>query len=496
MLEGQPFQRLLSRDPRTLALTLGAGLALVAILLGVSLALIGPIYTVALIVALAASLWVIAGLENALWSVIAVVSLLPFATLPFEIGFTPTFLDLAMGAVFFIYSMQWMTGERRRLASTPVHPFLILFIILTIFSFVAGLRYAGLTSTVLRRFAELILTMVYALILVDIVRTPQQLRRLIAVLIILGTGAALIGIGQWALPDSLAERFLVRLSVIGYPDGGVIQYVEQNPELAERAIGTSVNPNSLGGFLVMIAALAAPQLLTRYPVTGKRWHAALMLGGLVLCLILTLSRGSMLAFGAAILFIALLRYRKLLIVLSVFALLLLLTPWSQAYIERFVEGFQFADLATQMRLGEYQDALTLITRYPLLGVGFAGTPDIDIYLGVANVYLTIASNMGLLGLLAFLVTMAAIFVYSWGARPHLISAGNGLYAIWLGLTAGLIGALANGVFDHYFFNLEFQHAVTIFWTFVGLSLATIRIATEMAENPANPDLSGRGSSAD
>jgi O-antigen ligase len=483
MLERQPFQNLLSGSPRTLVLMLGVGLALVATLLGISLALIGPIYTVVLIAALCGALWVIAGLENALWAVIAVISLLPFSTLPFDIGFTPTFLDLTMGAVFFIYSMQWMTGERRRLASTPVHPFLILFIILTIFNFVAGLRYAGLTSTILRRFAELIMTMVYALVLVDIVRTPRQLRRLIAVLLILGSGAALIGILQWSLPDALAERLLVRLSVIGYPDGGVIQYVEQNPALAERAIGTSVNPNSLGGFLVMVAALAAPQLLTQQPVTGRRWHAALMLGALVFCLILTLSRGSMLAFGAAIVFIALLRYRKLLVVGGVFALLLLLTPWSQAYIQRFVEGFQFADLATQMRLGEYKDALTLITRYPLLGVGFAGTPDIDIYLGVANVYLTIASNMGLLGLFSFLATMAAIFVYGWGARQSLRNAGSGLYAIWLGLTAGLIGALANGVFDHYFFNLEFQHAVTIFWTFVGLSLTTIRIAVETAEKP-------------
>ena len=116
-------------------------------------------------------------------------------------------------------------------------------------------------------------------------------------------------------------------------------------------------------------------------------------------------------------------------------------------------------------------------------MGFAGTPDIDIYLGFANVYLTIASNMGLLGLLFFLVTMAAIFIYGWQARPALRNAGNGLYAIWLGLTAGLIGALANGVFDHYFFNLEFQHAVTIFWTFVGLSLATIRMATETPKKP-------------
>jgi hypothetical protein len=150
-------------------------------------------------------------------------------------------------------------------------------------------------------------------------------------------------------------------------------------------------------------------------------------------------------------------------------------PLSQTYINRFLEGFQFADLATQMRLGEYKDALILIGRYPLLGVGFAGTPDIDIYLGVASVYFTIASNMGLLGLLGFFAVMTAVFVYAWSARAA-VRATPGLDAIWLGIQAGLIGALANGVLDHYFFNLEFMAAATIFWIYVGLMLATTRIS--------------------
>lgn len=82
-------------------------------------------------------------------------------------------------------------------------------------------------------------------------------------------------------------------------------------------------------------------------------------------------------------------------------LLFLLLPVTQGYIARFVEGIQGQDLATQMRFGEYKDALILIQRYPVFGVGFAGTPDIDIYLGVANVYFTIAEVMGLVGLFAF-----------------------------------------------------------------------------------------------
>lgn len=478
MIDRHPLQDFISSSNRLkVALVLGTALALIGTLMGLSLALIGPIYTIALLIALAGAIWVLAGLENALWSVVAIITLLPFATLPFKIVLTPTFLDLAVGAVYFLYLMQWMIGERRRLATTPVHPLIVLFIILTIFSFIAGLRYASVTPTILRRFAELILGMLLALVLVDVIRTYEQLRRFVLVMAVAGTLAAAIGIGLWLMPDLLAERVLARLAIIGYPDAGIIQYIEQNPELPERAISTSVNPNSLGGLLVMIAALVAPQTFARHTLTGKQWHAWPALAVLVGCLVLTFSRGSMLAFGAALVFIAALRYRKLLIVLAIIALVLLILPWSQPYIERFVEGFQGADLATQMRLGEYKDALTLISRYPLLGVGFTGAPDIDIYLGVSSVYLTIASNMGLLGLGAFLALMIAVLVYAWQARPYLDQT-PGLYGIWLGLVAGLLGALINGVGDHYFFNLEFQHAVAIFWIFIGLILAATRIALE------------------
>lgn len=474
-------------DRTKMALALGAGLAVTAALLGVALAVIGPIYTVALLIALAGGVWMMAGLRNALLSVILLIALLPYAALPFKVVVTPTFLDLAMGAFFFLYLGEWMTGERRHLAATPVHPFLILFIVLAVFSFVAGLRYAGPTSTVLRQFAELLLSMTFALAVVDVLRDYEDLRGVIVVLIAAGTASAILAIGLWLLPDTIAESGLRQLSVIGYPSTGIIQYIEENPDLPERAIGTAANPNTLGGFLVMIAALVAPQAMARHPVVGKQWHAIAALGALVVALILTFSRGSMLAFGAALVFIAALRYRKLLLILVLIAVLILVLPWTQFYVTRLVEGFQGVDLATQMRFGEYQDALTLIMRYPLLGVGFSGTPDVDLYLGVANVYLTIASNMGLLGLGAFLLLMGAVFVYAWRAAEGLDRV-PGLRPIQLGLLAALVGALANGIFDHYFFNIGFHPAVTILWTYVGLTLASSRIALEAGEEETTPRL--------
>ena len=164
-------------DKRVLALGLALLLAFTGTILGIALAVLGPIYTVIILGVIAGGIWLIADIEYALWGMVAIVSLLPFATLPFKIVITPTFLDLTLGVLFFLYLMQWMTGQRRKLATTPIHPLIVLFIVLAVFSFVAGLRYAGLTSRVLRSFAELILSISFAIVLVDILRTPTQVKR-------------------------------------------------------------------------------------------------------------------------------------------------------------------------------------------------------------------------------------------------------------------------------------------------------------------------------
>jgi len=107
-------------------------------------------------------------------------------------------------------------------------------------------------------------------------------------------------------------------------------------------------------------------------------------------------------------------------------------------------------------------------------VGFAGTPDIDIYLGVANVYFTIAEVMGLVGLLSFFAVVIGVFVYAFLNRS-VIRQHPRLDSVWLGLHAALVGALAAGIFDHYLFNMEFHHAVTAFWMLVGLAIASTRV---------------------
>ncbi len=307
---------------------------------------------------------------------------------------------------------------------TPVHLPLLIYVGWLIFSFVLGLRYGSPTSAILRQFAETLLSIGMVFVLVDLLRDPASLRRLVLVVMAAAGVQALIALILYVMPDVTAERTLIRLARIGYPNGGVIRYINDDPTGTERAIGTWVDPNALGGFLTVCAAMIAPQVFARKPVLRWRWLAWGALGTVGLALLLTQSRASMLAFALSLGFISLFKgYRKFLPLLIAGFVVLLLLPQTQDYLSRFVEAFTASDISTQMRVGEYTDAFRLISRYPVTGVGFTGTPEIDVYTDAASMYLIMANEIGLVGVGIFAATMIGVFAYgrrAWrrGAGQH------------------------------------------------------------------------------
>lgn len=470
------YRVIASSDRRPLALLAGAAIGALGGIFALLVVLAGPVMAFGTLIGLAAGLYVLTSLQGALYAMFAVIALLPFANLPFDLGVTPTLLDGALGAFLLVYFLQWMSGRRRLLRTTPLTPIILLFIGIMLFAFLMGLRHAPLTARVLRNVMEMVLSLLLIPVLIDVMRDPPALRRAVAALILLGGLSALVGIALWVLPDLTAEAILNRLGRLGYPVGGVIRYRETSAELLnERAIGTWIDPNAYGGFLVMVGALTAPQIFTPRPVIQRRF-AVIALGLIGLALFLTDSRGSMLALAAAFAFIAALRYRKLLTVMILVGILVLFTPFGQRYVDKFVAGVRGEDVETQMRFGEYRDALTLISRYPVIGVGFSGTPEIDLYLGVASTYLTIASSAGIVGLAGYLLVFASAYGYS-RQRYAAIREHLDLTDVWLGLAAALIGVLVGAVFDHFYFKIDQFHAtMTLEWALLGLMVAAARLA--------------------
>ncbi|MCC6169065.1 MAG: O-antigen ligase family protein, partial [Caldilineaceae bacterium] len=310
-------------------------------------------------------------------------------------------------------------------------------------------------------------------VVVNTVRSRAEVIWVTRWLMLAGWGAALIAVGFYLIPESWTVAILDRLARFDYPGGyGALRYIEDDPAGTMRAIGTAVDPNVLGGMMILVSALLAPQVVSRAPIL-PRPLAAIMFGTAALALYLTYSRSALLGLASALALLSLLKYRRLIWVGLVGALLLLALPQTQEYVARLVEGFAGQDLATQMRFGEYKDALILIRRYPFFGVGFTGVPDIDLYLGVSMLYLIIAENMGVIGLATFVAVMTGFFgmvARGWQQRFE-----PALEAILLGLAGAVLGALVSGVFDHYWFNMTYPHMTVLLWLYLGLAAATILV---------------------
>ena len=468
---------LLNLDRRWYAVGVGAAVGVIGALLGLMLAYIGPVLTVAALVGGFGAVYVLTEARAALYGTLVTLMLLPFGTFPFKIILTPTLLDAALGVFVLVYLLQWITGRRHDFQSSPVHLMVLVYTAYFVLAFILGLRYGSLTNNILRQFTETLLAIGLVVILVDICRDAATLRRLVLLVILLVGAQAALAIFLWLLPDNLVERLLVRLARIGYPNGGVIRYVEDNPALAERAIGTWVDPNVLGGSLALLASMITPQIFARRPVLPYRWLTFAVWSVVVVAMILTFSRAALVGFGAGLVLIAALRYRQLFIVMGIGVALLLSLPQTRFYVERFASAFagREADPATLMRLGEYGDSLRLIQQYPFFGVGFTGTPTADVYTSVASMYLIMANQMGLIGLGLFLLTMAFVFGYGWRAWQRARD-DDELNSILLGYHAALFTVLTTSIADLYFFRLDFQAPITLFWLTVALALASSRLA--------------------
>ncbi len=453
----------------TVLLLLLFGSLAIALFIGI----VGPLLALIAAVALIAGVLILLDTHWGFVALAAVVYGLPFASLPVSIGFKPTFLDAALGALFFVWILKLVLGVEREFILSPLGLLVVLFMLMAIFSFAYGLTHSSANSFFIRRFAEIMLGIALFFVAINTIRTVEELNWVVRWLTLAGWGCAAIAVVFYLIPEAATVWVLDRLARFDYPGGyGSLRYIEDDPNGTMRAIGTAVDPNVLGGMMILVAGLLAPQLFARERL-WPRWLTAIMLGTATLALYLTYSRSALLGLATSVGLLALLKYRKLIPLGLLGLVLLLFLPQTQEYMARFYEGIMGQDLATQMRFGEYKDALILINRYPLFGVGFTGVPDIDIYLGVSMLYLTIAQNMGVIGLLIFVAIMVGFFAMMMRSWRH--GYPPGLEALLLGLVGAVAGALVSGIFDHYWFNMTYPHMTVLLWLHVGLGMAVMLI---------------------
>jgi O-antigen ligase len=447
---------------------------------GLAVAYLGPLASVALVAALCAAIWFAADASVALAMLVAVICLLPFGVVPVRLGVAPTFLDVATAGLIGLWLIRWWTRQDGAPRPTPVNRPLVLYCALMSAGFVAGTA-AGITGEQARYFVKLLAAVLLFFAVVNLVRDWPRLRFVVRALILLGALEGAIGVALYAAGEQRMVQVLRLLGPLGYPraENDIVRYIADTTRI--RATATSIDPNVLGGLLLVTGSLALVQLFVRRPVLPRLVLAAAT-AAILPCLLLTFSRGAWVGLAAALLYVATLRYRRAWLVLLAAAGAALLVPQAELFVERFLAGVRLQDRATIMRLTEYQNAWDIIRRYPVLGIGFGAAPELELYRGVSNLYLMIAEQSGLLGLSAFLIAAARLLLPAIQLAQQPLELPE--HGVLLSLTAALAGGLSGGMFDHYF--TTFPHMAALLWLCAGLTVSACLLL-----HPPAPDETAR-----
>jgi O-antigen ligase len=280
-------------------------------------------------------------------------------------------------------------------------------------------------------------------ITVNYVRTPERFRRLLAA--VLGTAA------------------VITLHAILQIPGGV------RPSAPFE--GPRGEPNTLGGYLVLMFSVAAAVALT---VREPRWRrgCAILAAATVPPLLATLSRSSWIGLAAALVALMILspvRRPLLLATLAGAALLALAQPerveervrYTFQGDERGVEvGRVRFDPSTSARLSSWGEALRAWTRRPLIGWGVTGYGFLDAQ------YFRILVELGALGFACFVLLIGGAgraFLRAFRALAVPLHRG-----VALGMCAGLAGLLAHAVGANTFLLIRVMEP---FWLLAGLVVA-------------------------
>ena len=343
-------------------------------------------------------------------------------------------------------------------------------VFLGLFFLIAGLslitsQNIGLSVYQIIKLAEFVLLFLYIKYNLGFL----QIKNILKVFIASGVFQALLAICQFFSQSSLGlKHFEAGIFNANIP--GVATFFVQGVKFI-RAYGTAPHPNVLAIFLLVSIFCLYYLYLTRTPRMGVRMIQMTLLFILMLGLFLTFSRAVIIVFVAGSLLFLLIAFFKfkelkfkiigLFLLFTVVCLLFTILFWPE-FQARFL-GTSLGEQAVTLRVYYNDIALSAIQEKPILGLGLGNFTwylfnnyqfeEFWLYQPVHNLYLLIAVEIGIIGLIVFLIFIAKILLK--GLRQ--------VFRREILLTAYcLLGTfLALALIDHYFWTI--QQGRLVFW---------------------------------
>ena len=254
--------------------------------------------------------------------------------------------------------------------------------------------------------------------------------------------------------------------------------------------GERGEPNTLGGYLVLMLSIVLGLLFSNYGTVKKKLFLGSLIFFILLALAATLSRSSWLALVPMILALIWFSQRKLLVVIPIILLvavsLLLMPPavkdralytFTQKPGQGQVKvGGLRIDTSTSARLISWQEVLTRdFIKQPLLGYGVTG------YVFVDAQYPRVLAETGLVGLLLFLALLVAIYRNARQTR-RLYTEDPFYIGISTGYLAGFFAMLTHGIGANTFIIVRIMEP---FWFLTAIIIMIPQIVPSPQIDPAD-----------
>lgn len=308
-----------------------------------------------------------------------------------------------------------------------------------------------------------------------LVRSAEWLRKIITATVTSAAIVAAYGILQYAFGAFGAETWLDAELFAG---------------IAGRAVSTLENPNMLGEYLVMIIPIAAALFLAKGEKAKKYFFVCL--GAMGVCLILTWSRGAWLGFiFAAVIFFLVWSKRSMWVFAGgILSLPLLPIILPDSIITRFTSIGNVADTSTSYRVSIWRAAMKMLRDNLFNGIGIGekawgeiypdySLPGIEAAPHSHNLYIQIALEQGIFGLIVFFVILFLMLYISFSLfarlskNTSLVSSDSAFNTRMLiaGPICGLAGVLVQGLTDYSWYNYRVYF---MFWLVLALVPALVK----------------------
>ena len=305
-------------------------------------------------------------------------------------------------------------------------------------------------------------------VIINTVKTKEQLYGLFKMFVISGALVALYGVMQYAFGWTTTNAWIDE---------------EMFEDATMRVYSTLGNPNVLGEYLLLVLPVAAVYMLKdKWKELSKYAYGAMFLV-LALCLVLTQSRGCWIGFMLSVVIFVTFYEGK---VWGLIPLVLCILPFvvPQTIVDRLMSVGNMEDSSTSYRVYIWMGTLGMMKHYWLGGIGMGEAAYSQVYPFFSynaiiaphshNTFLQLLVEAGISGLLIFII-MQVVFmkkmsvVYRNGDKKSTDS------MLALALASGVVGFLAQSMFDYTFYNYR---VMAVFFMVMALGMALKYVVAE------------------